>query len=175
MCVCVIVSVLTRPNPLLIVCTCSKARRGNFGRWGIRKVQLCRQVTYHRTILKINCSSVWCWHYTFSCAIMHFQTMNLWRNCPSKNCAEIAPLYHTSLFGCSTFIASDSCGTKPCLKAAHFLHLCTRRWMVSSSTSFLSVKYTFGSKLIKCALSSKNSLVALLRLTEFLGSKQALK
>ena len=69
------------------------------------------------------------------------------------------------------------CGTKQCLKAAHFLHLYTRRWMVSSSMSFLSIKCTmsckctFGSKLIKCALSSKNSLVTLLILTEFLGSQ----
>ena len=98
---------------------------------------------------------------------------------PESMDSKVAPLYHTSLFGCSTFIASDSCGTKQCLKTAHFLHLYTRRWMVSSSTSFLSVKCTcectFGSKLIKCALSSKNSLVTLLILTEFLGSKQALK
>ena len=42
-------------------------------------------------------------------------------NCPTKNCAEIALFYHTSVLGCSTFIASDSCGTIQCLKAAHFL------------------------------------------------------
>ena len=30
--------------------------------------------------------------------------------------------YGTSLFGCSTFIASDPCGTKQCVKSAHSLH-----------------------------------------------------
>ena len=169
-CVCVIINVLTRPNPLFIVCTCSKARRGNFGRWGISGRYNFVVRLYTPQDNKINCSSVWCRHYTFSCTIMHFQAMNWWWNCPTKKLCRNSPALPYKLTWMFNFY---------CLRflwAAHILHLYTRRWMVSSSTSFLSVKCTckctFGSKLIKCALSSKNFLVTLLILTEFLGSNK---
>ena len=157
--------------------TCSKARRGNFGRRGIWKVQPCHQVTPQDN--KINCSSVWCRHFTFSCTIMHFQAMNWWRNCPTKKLCWNSPALPFKLIWMFNFYCLRFLWEQTVLKAAHFLHLYTKRWMVSSSTSFLSVKCTckctFGSKLIKCALSSKNSLVTLLILYEFLRSKQALK